>query len=932
MKKTIIIFSVLTLFLYINSRSQEKWSVDPRMTAKTPAGIYVPLPNGTLNYVNPDSKIKYYYFNNNILAINPDFRVYPSTNQQNEVILVRHPLNHNIMFGSANTTAGFVYSQGVYVTVNGGINWYGSDILNNITGLSLTDPGPVIDKNGNFILTTINTVNNRLSSFYSTNNGVNWSGLTTISNFNSDKNFAGTDDIPASPYYGRSYVVWSNFSVSNPPISFSHTTNSGAVWSSPININTSVSGHYSQGCDIRTGAGGVIYVIWAAPISSPPYTEDFIGFAKSTNGGENWIVTNNIYDINGIRGYLFPTNIRVNGFPRMDIDRSGGVRDGWIYVITAEKNLTPAGSDPDIVLHRSTDNGNTWSAGIRVNQDALNNGKFQFFPAIRVDEYGGVNVVYYDNRNCANDSAEVFISRSTDGGNTFFDFAVSNARFMPKPEPGITGGYMGDYIGVTSGNNKVFPFWMDDRTGNFQAWTTTVELGPSIIHTPLTSTEQTSGIRAVNCQINTTGSDIDPSKTKLYYSKNNPNTFTDSILMTNTGGNNWSANLNMTGAGLYRYYLKTADLLGRTTTSPFGAPVLFHSFTSGTDTVRPVIVHIPLPDQPKDNWPVKISSDVTDNFGIDSVWVRWYKNNPSNTRIFKLNYISGNLYSGVFNSVNSEVDYGDSIFYRVIAQDNSSAHNIDSTLLYKFYIMRITQTCFQKTGSPKPIRDLQYTHDTINVSINGMILDVNVKLINIQHTFDSDLDIYLFKGSDSCMLSTDNGGSGDNYVNCILDDSAATSITNAYAPMTGRWIPETPLNVFNNKNASGLWILRIFDDAEQDTGSVVDWCVEITYQSSVGIKEKVTVFNNYYLGQNYPNPFNSSTNIRFEIPPQNLYSLTTIKLYDILGREIKTLLNEIKQPGSYIINVNLEDLPSGIYFYKMSACDFTDVKRMTLIR
>ncbi|MCX6164743.1 MAG: sialidase family protein, partial [Ignavibacteriae bacterium] len=80
--------------------------------------------------------------------------------------------------------------------------------------------------------------------------------------------------------------------------------------------------------------------------------------------------------------------IRMNSFPRIDVDRSGGPRNGWIYIVVSQKNLAPAGTDPDIVLHRSTDGGTTWSAGIRVNQDPLNNGKYQFFNAVNVDEYG----------------------------------------------------------------------------------------------------------------------------------------------------------------------------------------------------------------------------------------------------------------------------------------------------------------------------------------------------------------------------------------------------------------------------------------------------------------------------------------------------------------------------------------------------------------
>lgn len=110
---------------------------------------------------------------------------------------------------------------------------------------------------------------------------------------------------------------------------------------------------------------------------------------------------------------------------------------------SCRKNLAPAGSDADIILHRSTDGGTTWSSGIRVNQDALNNGKVQYCPALVVGGDGSINVVYYDNRNISTDSATVYLSRSTDGGNTWTDLEVADHHFKPKPIAGLAGGYQG---------------------------------------------------------------------------------------------------------------------------------------------------------------------------------------------------------------------------------------------------------------------------------------------------------------------------------------------------------------------------------------------------------------------------------------------------------------------------------------------------------
>lgn len=451
--------------------SQERWS----NTKKPVMGIYPKLPNESNSWQNSNKSIKVYQSDNLVITVGPSIRVLPSSNaQQDEIILVRHPSNQNIMFGGANTTVSGIFAQGGYITTDGGATWSGNNMLPPFTQSS-SDPGPTIDKNGVIIFTVLDVPG--IVAAYSTNNGSSWSSRITINSGSEDKNFAGTDDAPSSPYYGRSYCVWSHF-VSIPPIVVSYTTNGGINWSPMSQINSPPGGHYSQGCDIACGPNGEVYVCWAAPISSSPFTEDFAGFAKSTNGGVSWTVTENIYDMNGIRASTFNGwNFRVNGFPRIGVDRSGGSRNGWIYIVTAERNLSPAGSDADVVMHYSSNGGTSWSTGIRVNQDPLNNGKVQFFPAIRVDEAGGINICYYDNRNypSVGDSAETYMSRSTDGGATWIDIKVSDHAWKVKGEAGL-GSYGGDYIGISSGNGKVWPFWYDDKTGTMQAWTAEVNL------------------------------------------------------------------------------------------------------------------------------------------------------------------------------------------------------------------------------------------------------------------------------------------------------------------------------------------------------------------------------------------------------------------------------------------------------------------------
>lgn len=97
-----------------------------------------------------------------------------------------------------------------------------------------------------------------------------------------------------------------------------------------------------------------------------------------------------------------------------------------------------------------------------------------------------------------------------------------------------------------------------------------------------------------------------------------------------------------------------------------------------------------------------------------------------------------------------------------------------------------------------------------------------------------------------------------------------------------------------------------------------------------GIREETVqqVPENFSLSQNYPNPFNPSTTIEYSIPQAGL---VTIQVYDILGREVATLVNEEKQRGSYSVNFNASNLSSGIYFYRLQASSFIETKKMILI-
>ena len=94
-------------------------------------------------------------------------------------------------------------------------------------------------------------------------------------------------------------------------------------------------------------------------------------------------------------------------------------------------------------------------------------------------------------------------------------------------------------------------------------------------------------------------------------------------------------------------------------------------------------------------------------------------------------------------------------------------------------------------------------------------------------------------------------------------------------------------------------------------------------------EEELSFAENYLLNQNYPNPFNPSTKISWQSP---VSGWQTLKVYDVLGNEVATLVNEYRNAGSYEVNFNASKLSSGVYFYQLKTGDFIQIKKMILLK
>ena len=260
---------------------------------------------------------------------------------------------------------------------------------------------------------------------------------------------------------------------------------------------------------------------------------------------------------------------------------------------------------------------------------------------------------------------------------------------------------------------------------------------------------------------------------------------------------------------------------------------------------------------------------------------------------------------------------------------------------YSVMLVKLTPSLTQsytisRNNLSKPILDSMFTYDSVfipptDLPAYSQVKNVYINIDTILPTAVGDLVLTLVHEGKTDTLLYQRGGPLDNMIGTKFSDTSVSSICGSGAPpYTGYFRPCYPLSQLNNLSASGPWILKIFDRRVPDTGVLKAWTLKIVYEIPIGIQ----IISNeaplsYHLQQNYPNPFNPVTRIRFSILKQSSVKLT---VYDILGKEIDVLADAFLQSGTYETEFDASSLPSGVYFYSLSTTDFTETKKMVLIK
>ena len=322
--------------------------------------------------------------------------------------------------------------------------------------------------------------------------GQTWNDISFVGLNSGEKNDKETAVVDRAN--NNIYLTWTQadaYHSTNPLdsslILFSYSDDMGENWSVPKRLSKQAGNSNGDSGMLRSavptiGPSGEIYVSWAGTDELGNFG---IIFDKSTDYGESWL-EDDIFacDFPGGSQFHIPGIWQQDdgtdpgaGWPNIACDTSGGIYKGNIYINWADQRN---GTDnTDIWMIKSTDKGNTWDAPKRVNNDGV--GNQQFYSHMTVDQITGyLYFIFYDRRNHSDNSTDVYIAVSEDGGETFTNTKISETPFIPTEDV-----FFGDYSGLIAYNGMIRPVWTHLNGG-------IISIRTAILEAPLETQEQNS--------------------------------------------------------------------------------------------------------------------------------------------------------------------------------------------------------------------------------------------------------------------------------------------------------------------------------------------------------------------------------------------------------------------------------------------------------
>lgn len=364
-------------------------------------------------------------------------------------------------------------SGNVFVSEDGGANWenvrlisphgiwYGARVLSDFSGnffyVHLSDPTGKGEGTDELL--------DRIVVQRSKDGGKSWDGGNDVG-FNPPKDQYQPNAI--ADRKGNIFLAWtevdklySDEAGCTSRIMFSKSSN-GSKWSKPIVLSVN-EGDCKDGDGTVKGAvpavssDGKIFVAWSH--------DGVLFLDRSFDGGNFWL-TNDIALLEQRGGWNFtvPGIESANGLPTLVCNNTKANFSGALYLVWAEQVEE---GDTDIFFTRSLNYGDNWTQPMRINDDEP--GKYQFMPAMTIDQVTGhIYILYYDRRDHEDNKTDVYLAWSTDHGASFKNVKVSEEPFLPQGES------LGTHIGIAAHGGTIVPVWTRLDNGKASIWTATI--------------------------------------------------------------------------------------------------------------------------------------------------------------------------------------------------------------------------------------------------------------------------------------------------------------------------------------------------------------------------------------------------------------------------------------------------------------------------
>ena len=418
------------------------------------------MPDGTRKCIKPENRVPVFADLFVPLACSaPVVNVSATAGNQSESFVVVNPTNTNNLVAFANTTSNSIFRA---YSTNGGASWTRGTVA---TGVACCDAQAAFDTFGNLFLVYINNSVNQINVILSTDGGITFGAPVT----------AGTGSVDQPSIAVGNGSVWVDWNSSGSMVARGAPVTALGVWG-PFNALQTIPSATGSFGGIAVGpgpGGGKVIVTYQNPTGGQgPATiyvnVDADGLGAGGFGARVTVTTTNVGGFDFIPAQ---SGRSIDAEAGVVWDATGGPFNNRIYLVYTEETVTE-NNDTDIMVRTSTDDGATWSAPVRVNDDATT--RSQFLPYVALDPTTGtVAVGFHDARNdtgvpgsggtntIPNDDAEYYGTYSTDGGATWAPNTRLSGGFSNATASGNGIDY-GDYVGLAAHAGKLYTVWADN--------------------------------------------------------------------------------------------------------------------------------------------------------------------------------------------------------------------------------------------------------------------------------------------------------------------------------------------------------------------------------------------------------------------------------------------------------------------------------------